>query len=173
MTSRIGDLCGGVSASVPFSLAPSGMESIRPSERAPPTQGSRLSPVPQQPFFSPLSAKPPREERLPPASTAQMDDLPPLQSMLDLNAGAEGAGAAAADAQQAAAAATAAAAAARPPVGLVPAERISADGPCWVTVFGYHNAAMIPQVLQELRPSNGEIAQHRPGAVVPRSGCGP
>ena len=32
-----------------------------------------------------------------------------------------------------------------------------------MTAFGYHTAAMVPQVLLELKPSNGEIAQHQPG----------
>jgi hypothetical protein len=28
-----------------------------------------------------------------------------------------------------------------------------------VTAFGYHTTAMVPQVLLELKPSNGEIAE--------------
>lgn len=143
-------------AQMPFSLAASGMDSIRDR---PPAQNSLLSPtVPQQPFFSPLSAKPAREEPPLPAAS-QADELPPLQSMLDLNAGAD-AQAAAAGAQQAAGAANVGGGGG----GGLALPSISTDGPYWVTAFGYHTAAMIAQVLQELRPSNGEIAQHQPGA---------
>jgi len=145
-------------AQMPFSLAASGMDSMR--DRAP-AQGGLLSPtVPQQPFFSPLSAKPAREEPPLPAAS-QADELPPLQSMLDLNAGAD-AQAAAAGAQQAAGAAYVGGGGGGGPPP--PPPSISTNGPYWVTAFGYHAAAMIPQVLQELRPSNGEIAQHQPGA---------
>ena len=144
-------------AQMPFSLRASGMDSIR--DRAP-AQGSLLSPtVPNQPLFSPLSTKPAREEPPLPAAS-QADELPPLQSMLDLNAGAD-AQAAAAGAQQATGAANVGGGGGGLPPQL---PSISTDGPYWVTAFGYHAAAMIPQVLQELRPSNGEIAQHQPGA---------
>ncbi|KAL3931910.1 MAG: hypothetical protein SGPRY_000928, partial [Prymnesium sp.] len=34
----------------------------------------------------------------------------------------------------------------------------------WVTAFGFHSAAMVPAVLLELRPSGGDIMQHRLGA---------
>lgn len=33
----------------------------------------------------------------------------------------------------------------------------------WVTAFGFHNVAMVPAVLQELRPSGGDFMQHRLG----------
>ena len=34
----------------------------------------------------------------------------------------------------------------------------------WITVFGYHTNALLPAVLDEMRPSGGEIVQHRLGA---------
>mmetsp|Transcript_12707 Transcript_12707/g.37238 ORF Transcript_12707/g.37238 Transcript_12707/m.37238 type:complete len:226 (+) Transcript_12707:396-1073(+) len=37
-------------------------------------------------------------------------------------------------------------------------------GGFWVTAFGFHGAAMVPAVLQELRPSGGDFVQHRLGA---------
>lgn len=36
-------------------------------------------------------------------------------------------------------------------------------GQLWVTVFGYHTNAMLSAVLDEVRPSGGEIVQHRLG----------
>ena len=34
----------------------------------------------------------------------------------------------------------------------------------WITVFGYHTNTMLPAVLDEMRPSGGEIVQHLLGA---------
>ena len=99
---------------------------------------SQFTPKLSNPLFSPAAHGPDSH----PPSAAPPDERPPLESILD---GAVGDGAAA----------TASARPAAPPVE-------SADG-FWVTVFGYHTPAMVPQVLQELRPSSGTIAQHRAG----------
>lgn len=34
----------------------------------------------------------------------------------------------------------------------------------WVTAFGFHGTAMLPAILEEMRPSGGEIRQHRLGS---------
>ena len=36
-------------------------------------------------------------------------------------------------------------------------------GELWVTVFGYPSSAMLPMVLDEMRPSGGELVRHRAG----------
>jgi len=146
---------------------PSGMQPGMQSAMQPRLPGahsnSLLSPlsaaVPPQPLFSPqgrmlpAAAPPP----LPPGARAraQADELPPLQSMLDLNTGAEGASAAPDGAAAAAASMPTGGAATHQQLG--PTAQAAADG-FWVTAFGYHTAAMVPQVLLELKPSNGESA---------------
>lgn len=48
---------------------------------------------------------------------------------------------------------------------LTDAASVSGDGSeFWVTAFGFHGAAMVPAVLQELRPSGGDFMQHQLGA---------
>jgi hypothetical protein len=78
------------------------------------------------------------------------DERPPLESILDGGV-----------AQGAAAQGTTPAAAAPelPPSARPPVENTE-DG-FWVTVFGYHTPSMIPQVLQEMRPSSGVLHHTR------------
>ena len=133
--------------------------------------GGMLSPplgIPQQPLFSPptgqlgagrqagglrgaLASQPPPP--LPVVPAAQRDAGPPLESMLDLPP----VNASAAASQPAAKAAAGFGAA-----GAVDFSEGKAG--FWVTAFGFHGAAMLPVVLQELRPSGGDFMQHRLGS---------
>ena len=91
-------------------------------------------------------------------------DMPPLHSLLDAG------GPAAAKAPSAAAPASAASAprdtaAGTLPPAAVPFPSAAASGSgYWVTAFGYTSNAMLGAVLEELRPSGGEIVQHVQGS---------
>ena len=123
----------------PLHATPGISDALRMPVRSSLGMSSQFTPKLSNPLFSPAAHG---QDSRPPSAAAPPDERPPLESILD---GAVGDGAAA----------TASARPAAPPVE-------SADG-FWVTVFGYHTPAMVPQVLQELRPSSGTIAQHRAG----------
>jgi hypothetical protein len=106
-----------------------------------------------------------------PAATsgAAVDERPPLHSLLDAGGpqratnAAAAAAAATAAATSTAAPGAAAAAAATPMPSRAPASRAPGGDGLWVTAFGFHSASMIGAVLDELRPSGGEIVQHSQG----------
>ena len=104
---------------------------------------------------APPSLTQPQPPRLVPL-VGQRDAGPPLESMLDL----PGIGAPSATAGTAA----------LPPATPLPASATPAafsgreGGGFWVTAFGFHGSAMLPVVLQELRPSGGDLMQHRMGS---------
>ena len=75
-------------------------------------------------------------------------DAPPLQSLHDLAPGSGGVSAA-----------TSQPAPSLAPSSLAPSQPASSEGGHWVTIFGYHSVAMVPQVLALLRPSGGQVVQ--------------
>ena len=110
-----------------------------------------------------------------PAATASAFERPPLQSLLDVGLPREPAAAAADAPLPAKTPATSHRAAPAPhsqaPPPSVAAARVGpdtgtagADSGLWVTAFGYHSTAMLASVLEELRPSGGELLAHRTGA---------
>jgi len=113
------------------------------------TAPSLLSPP--APLFTPVGPA-----RLEPRHPS--DDLPPLESLLDAAAPPSGT-----------AVGTASAASLQPaplplPQSQPTRQQITANtAGHWVTVFGYLSSAMLSQVLEELRPSNGAVQQHSLG----------
>ena len=85
------------------------------------------------------------------AAGGPSDERPPLESILD---GANPQGAAGQGSTPAAVSGP------EPPSSDRTPEENAGDG-FWVTVFGYHTPAMIPQVLQEMRPSSGVLHHTR------------
>lgn len=80
-------------------------------------------------------------------------DAPPLQSLHDLAPGSGDVSAA-----------TSQPAPSLAPSSLAPSQPASSEGGHWVTIFGYHSVAMVPQVLALLRPSGGQVVQQVPGS---------
>lgn len=139
-------------AHVPFTLQTPGLAdplaSVRPTpvaDKSAPFTGSAL-------FPSGLPAATPASAAAPPP----MDERPPLQSLLDVAPAAP------------AAASTSAPAAPTPSLSgaatVGAAALPAALGGHWVTAFGYHSTAMLGALLDELRPSGGEVVQHRLGS---------
>ena len=164
-------------AHVPFTLPPT-PAGLDPLLAAPGSQPPRAGAA-QHPFaaFTPgatlpaaaSSAKQPPPSR-PAAGMGAADDRPPLLSLMDVGFATSSLPASApftpAPAPQTGAApATGGAPLGRTPglVGGVPPV-VAASGEQWVTAFGFPSAAMLPAVLEELRPSSGEIRQHRIGS---------
>lgn len=122
-------------------------------------------------FVSPAAARTGDQARpmgsaaAPPLAAAKASDrhLPPLQSLFDVGGAPPGATRpvrAGEDGGAAAASAATARTPARGSLGGAP----KADG-LWVTAFGFNQSAqLVATVLDELRPSGGEVLQHRIGA---------
>jgi hypothetical protein len=89
-----------------------------------------------------------------PSAACSDADAPPLRSLFDLPSAAP------ADARPAPPTA-----AAGPPAGAIHAGSHPTEREHWVTVFGYSSPAMVPQVLELLRPSAGAVVQQVRGRV--------
>lgn len=106
-----------------------------------------------------------------PAAPRTRTHAPPLQSLLDVAGTPSAPGLASAAGAPTSAAASASSAAAAPSAAAMPSAAAAfassasaASGDLWVTAFGFSGTAMVPHVLEELRPSGGEIREHRLGS---------
>ena len=102
-------------------------------------------------------------QRPAPLRAAAADDRPPITSLFDV-----GGSSAAPNLNAAAPTTTAAASLASAATAFATASATTTNGTTssdlWVTAFGFHGTSMLPLVLEELRPSGGEIRQHTLGS---------
>ena len=167
---------------MPFAMGPSatpGYDSLAPAQKQSQNDFSAFSPSALRPNMTPLgrSAMPAPLSTSRAANTAAATDMPPLQSLLDAGGASSCVGTpararnaapeAAAPAEPTTPAVGAGASTPAPPTGLMSGRATDSvrdrSGGLWVTVFGYQSNAMLGAVLDELRPSGGELVQHRMG----------